>query len=102
MRKQCYVDMTLQRNWEQYTLDVNEGNVTRSGIKEACIWHDVKSFRVLYQVGEDIMHDLLKGIRLHTPTVGSLQLLVAVSFMFQLKYYLRWTNRYFENSILAS
>jgi len=37
MRKQCYADMTLQRSWEQYTSDVSEGDVTRSGIKEACI-----------------------------------------------------------------
>ncbi|CAI6359118.1 unnamed protein product [Macrosiphum euphorbiae] len=62
MRKQCYVDMTLQRSWEQYTSDVSEGDVTRIGIKEACVWHDVKSFKVLYQVGVDIMHDLLEGV----------------------------------------
>lgn len=62
MRKQCYVDITLQRSWEQYNLDVSEGDVTRSGIKEACVWHDVKHFRVLDQVGVDIMHDLLEGV----------------------------------------
>ncbi|XP_022164877.1 uncharacterized protein LOC111029935, partial [Myzus persicae] len=62
MRKQCYVDITLQRSWEQYTLDVSEGDVARSGIKEACVWHDVKHFRVLDQVGVDIMHDLLEGV----------------------------------------
>ncbi|KAE9542466.1 hypothetical protein AGLY_003327 [Aphis glycines] len=62
MRKQCYVDVTLQRSWEQYNLDVSEGDITRSGIKEACVWHDVKHFRVLDQVGVDIMHDLLEGV----------------------------------------
>lgn len=62
MRKQCYVDINLQRSWEQYNLDVIDGDVTKSGIKEAFIWHDIKSFRVLDQVGVDVMHDLLEGV----------------------------------------
>jgi len=62
MRKQCYVDINLERSWEQYNLDIIDGDVSRSGIKEACIWHDVKNFRVLDQVGVDVMHDLLEGV----------------------------------------
>jgi len=41
----------MLRSWEQYNFDVSEGGVTRSGIKRACVWPDVKSFRVLNLVG---------------------------------------------------
>lgn len=36
--------------------------MSNSGIKEACVWHDVLGFNVLDQVGVDIMHDLLEGV----------------------------------------
>lgn len=62
MKKQCFVDIHLLRNWEQYNLDVIEGDVFKSGVKEACIWHDIPNFSVLDQVGVDIMHDLLEGV----------------------------------------
>ncbi|CAI6369501.1 unnamed protein product [Macrosiphum euphorbiae] len=62
MKKQCYADENLLRNLEQYHLDVIEGNVSDSGVKEACVWHDVLGFSVLDQVGVDIMHDLLEGV----------------------------------------
>lgn len=62
MKKQCYADENLLRNLEQYHLDVIEGNVSDSGVKEACVWHDVLEFSVLDQVGVDIMHDLLEGV----------------------------------------
>ncbi|KAE9543677.1 hypothetical protein AGLY_002073, partial [Aphis glycines] len=62
MKKQCYADDNLLRNLEQYHLDVIEGNVSDSGVKEACVWYDVLSFSVLDQVGVDIMHDLLEGV----------------------------------------
>lgn len=62
MKKQCYADENLLRNLEQYHLDVIEGNVSDSGVKEACVWHDVLGFSVLDQIGVDIMHDLLEGV----------------------------------------
>ncbi|XP_060870180.1 zinc finger MYM-type protein 6-like [Metopolophium dirhodum] len=51
----------MLRSWKQYNFDVSEGGITRSGIKGACVRPDVKSFRVLDQVGVGIMHDLLEG-----------------------------------------
>lgn len=62
MRRQCYADESLTRNVEQYHLDVIEGDVSNSGIKEICVWHDVLGFNVLDNVGVDIMHDLLEGV----------------------------------------
>lgn len=62
MRKQCYADVNLIRSSEQYNLDVLECNVTTSGIKDVCVWHDVYGFNVLDQSGMDIMHDLLEGV----------------------------------------
>ncbi|CAI6375121.1 unnamed protein product [Macrosiphum euphorbiae] len=50
------------RSLEQYNLDVLECNVTTSGIKDVCVWHDVCGFNVLDQSGMDIMHDLLEGV----------------------------------------
>jgi len=47
---------------EQYNLDVLKYDVTTSGIKDVCVWHDVGGFNVLDQSGMDIMHDLLEGV----------------------------------------
>lgn len=62
MKKQCYADVNLIRSLEQYNLDVLECDVTNSGIKDVCVWHDVCGFNVLDQSGMDIMHDLLEGV----------------------------------------
>jgi len=62
MRKQCYADVNLIRSLEQYNLDLLECDVTTSGIKDVCVWHDVCGFNVLDQSGMDIMHDLLEGV----------------------------------------
>ncbi|CAI6367798.1 unnamed protein product [Macrosiphum euphorbiae] len=62
LRKQCYADDNLLRTVEQYNIDVNEGDVSNSGVKEKCVWHDVIGFNVLDQVGVDIMHDILEGV----------------------------------------
>lgn len=52
----------MLRTVEQYNIDVNEGDVSNSGVKEKCVWHDVIGFYVLDQVGVDIMHDILEGV----------------------------------------
>lgn len=62
IQNQSSVDNNLIRTVEQYNLDVNEGDVSSSGIKETCIWHKVLGFNVLEQVGMDIMHDILEGV----------------------------------------
>lgn len=62
MIKQCYADDNLLRTVEQYNIDVNEGDVSNSGVKEKCVWHDVIGFNILYQVGVDIVHDILEGV----------------------------------------
>ncbi|CAG9787096.1 unnamed protein product [Diatraea saccharalis] len=55
-------DYRLYRNMENYLEDVNINNVSVTGIKEPCIWHDVEGFSVLDNVGVDVMHDLLEGV----------------------------------------
>lgn len=62
MKKQCYADDNLLRTVDQYNFDVNEGDVSNSGIKEKCVWHDILGFNVLNQVGMDVMHDILEGV----------------------------------------
>jgi len=36
-------------------------NLSVTGIKEKCVWLDVKNFNLFDQVGVDIMHDILEG-----------------------------------------
>lgn len=62
MRKQCYVHEELMRHIEDYNVDVVENNVSNSGITGVCVWNDVRGFKVLDQVGVDMMHDLLEGV----------------------------------------
>jgi hypothetical protein len=60
--KQCYVDEQLIRKVDDYNIDMIENNVNNSGIKELYVWNDVKGFKVLDQIGVDLMHDLLEGV----------------------------------------
>ncbi|CAH0721225.1 unnamed protein product, partial [Brenthis ino] len=55
-------DHELYRTMEQYLTDLDIRDVTTTGIKEECVWHDVDGFSVIDNVGVDIMHDLLEGV----------------------------------------
>lgn len=55
-------DVTTLRNGQNYEKDVQENNVSVTGIKEECIWHTFPSFHVTENIAFDIMHDLDEGI----------------------------------------
>ncbi|XP_061712672.1 uncharacterized protein LOC133521619 [Cydia pomonella] len=55
-------DRDLYRTMEQYLIDLNQRNVSETGIKEECVWHDIDGFSVINNVRVDIMHDLLEGV----------------------------------------
>jgi hypothetical protein len=53
-------DKTLLRSIEQYHSDLQLGNISLTGVKERCVWLDVKGFSLFDQVAVD-MHDMLEG-----------------------------------------
>ncbi|XP_031329088.1 uncharacterized protein LOC116160090 [Photinus pyralis] len=62
MWSQCREDTSLLRNISNYNADLIASNPSNSGIKEMCVWLDVKGFDLFQQVGCDVMHDVLEGV----------------------------------------
>lgn len=62
LKKQCYENVNLLRNSAQYDRQLAECNSSNTGIKEKCVWLDVKGFNLFEQVGVDVMHDILEGV----------------------------------------
>lgn len=58
----CILDKSLIRTKDSYLKDSEECYVSDSGVKEPCIWQNVKGFEVVDQLGVDAMHDLLEGV----------------------------------------
>jgi hypothetical protein len=55
-------DKSLMRTRENYTLDVQQGNSSLTGVKEVCSYNALKFFHVVDNVYCDIMHDLFEGV----------------------------------------
>lgn len=55
-------DDNLLRNIQSYTEDVLINNVSETGVKENCIWHQLSGFYVTTNYTVDIMHDLFEGV----------------------------------------
>lgn len=62
LKVQCYEDESLLRNNSNYEYDLSLGDVSLTGIKDRCVWLDVKNFNLWDQVGVDVMHDILEGV----------------------------------------
>lgn len=58
----CTSVSSLRRTKSNYYLDTRQLSETSKGIKERCIWNDLKSFHVIENVSCDIMHDVYEGI----------------------------------------
>ena len=50
------------RTVHNYCADVKKENVKLTGIKEKCIFHDVKNFHIVENCSMDIMHDFMEGV----------------------------------------
>ncbi|XP_025190996.1 uncharacterized protein LOC112591406, partial [Melanaphis sacchari] len=61
LKFQCYEDESLLRSIDQYYMHLEMNNLSVTGIKEKCVWLDVKNFNLFDQVGVDLMHDILEG-----------------------------------------
>lgn len=81
MRKAYECDESLLRTMPQYMVDVELQNVSATGIKDKCVWHEVKGFSVIDHVGVDIMHDLLEGVCKYDMSF------IVLSYITDLKYF---------------
>lgn len=50
------------RNAKNYEEDIRLKDVSKTGIKEACVFNNVKGFNIINNFTVDIMHDLLEGV----------------------------------------
>ncbi|XP_023316931.1 uncharacterized protein LOC111694165 [Trichogramma pretiosum] len=55
-------DEAYLRTKENYERDVNVHDVSKTGIKESCVFENLPGFHVLDNISADIMHDLMEGI----------------------------------------
>lgn len=50
------------RNEVNYSTDIAINNLSLTGIKELCVFHEIQSFHVTNNYAVDIMHDILEGV----------------------------------------
>jgi len=50
------------RNEQNYEECLKENDVSKTGMKENCIFHEYKNFHVTANKSVDLMHDLLEGV----------------------------------------
>lgn len=55
-------DSSLLRNCRNYSEDVVLNNVSETGIKEPCVFNQLRSFHVTDNFGVDVMHDFAEGM----------------------------------------
>ncbi|KYQ48388.1 hypothetical protein ALC60_12569 [Trachymyrmex zeteki] len=58
----CKSEPLLRRTKSNYDLDIQKLPDKSTGIKEPCIWNDLKYFDVTENIAGDIMHDIYEGI----------------------------------------
>jgi len=61
MKMQCYENKNLLRHQEQYFIDLEKNDMPATGLKEKCIWLEIKDFNLFDQIGVDIMHGMFEG-----------------------------------------
>lgn len=61
--KMCIEDPQLFRTRDNYEHDVQMNNLSETGIKTPCIWHEVNGFHITKNVAVDEMHDAREGVQ---------------------------------------
>lgn len=62
LKEQFYEDKDLLRKMDSYSAELALNDPSMTGIKERCVFLDIKDFDLFQQVGVDIMHDILEGV----------------------------------------
>jgi hypothetical protein len=55
-------DSSLLRDINNYESDNEIADLSKTGIKQVCVWNEVDGFHVTDNWAFDIMHDLLEGV----------------------------------------
>lgn len=58
----CISDLLLRRTKSNYDRDIQNLSGISAGVKEPCIWNDLKFFHVTKNIACDVMHDIYEGI----------------------------------------
>lgn len=61
IRKSTTEDERLLRNTTNYEQDVKKNDMSKTGIKEECVFNQIKNFHVTKNAAVDIMHDVHEG-----------------------------------------
>lgn len=59
---QFYEENSLTRNMDQYNQQLLLNDPSKTGIKQKCIWFDLKNFHLFENVAVDFLHDYLEGV----------------------------------------
>lgn len=62
MKKQLRENILALRNRINYEDYVRRNNISQTGIKTRCIWHELNSYNVTENLVCDLMHDLFEGL----------------------------------------
>ncbi|XP_043478508.1 uncharacterized protein LOC122508907 [Leptopilina heterotoma] len=61
MKLMLVEDRELLRTVENYEKDLESNDISQTGIKDICIWNEVKGVHITKNVGVDEMHDIPEG-----------------------------------------
>lgn len=61
-QKMVKENINLLRNRENYHLDVCQNDVSRTGIKEICVFNNINGYDFTVNQASDPMHDILEGV----------------------------------------
>lgn len=62
LQTQLFEDFQSLRNFENYCQGVALGNLSKTGIAEACVFNNLCKFHVIRNFSVDILHDFLEGV----------------------------------------
>jgi len=57
-----YEKPELLRNVENYKFDVEENDISTTGINEECVFNEIKDFHILENSALDIMHNIYERV----------------------------------------
>lgn len=61
IERKLFEDVSALRTKEGYLWDLEQKNVSLTGVKERCVWLGIDNFCMFQQMGYDVMHDLHEG-----------------------------------------
>ena len=69
------------RTKSNYELDVQVADASKTGIKEPCVFNNVKGFHITENISVDLMHDVLEGVCMY------IMRSIIYTFIFTIEYF---------------